>query len=149
MQHTPPLSPTCLHEDRKQRPVEAIMNSSTSAVEHASQETNKSMSHPSKQRDSATPSILPVFVSSVQEPHREILTYAILDTQSDSTFVLEDGLDKLSVDVQPEKLKLSTMIVIDTIISRKSVYGLQVRGLYSENCIQLQQAYSHDFILVD
>lgn len=141
--------PTCLHEDRKQRPVEAIMNSSTSTEEHASQETHKVMSHTSTQRTSATSSIVPVFVSSVQEPHREILTYAILDTQSDSTFVLDDVLDKLNVDVQPVKLKLSTMTAIDTIISSKSVHGLQVRGLYSESCIQLQQAYSRDFIPVD
>ncbi len=118
--------PTCMHEDRKQKPVEAITNSSTSTEERASQETHKVKSHTSTQRASATSNIVPVFVSSVQEPHREILTYAILDTQSDSTFVLEDVLDKLNVDVQPVKLTLSTMTAIDTIISSKSVHGLQV-----------------------
>ena len=107
------------------------------------------MSHTSTQRASATSSILLVFVSSVQEPHREILTYAILDTQSESTIVLEDVLDKLNVDVQPIKLKPSTMTAIDTIISSKSLHGLQVRGLHSESRIQLQQAYSRDFIPVD
>ena len=141
--------PTCLHVDRNQRPVEAVTNSSTSTEERASQEAHKVVSHTSTQRSSATSSIVPVFVSSVQEPHREILTYAILDTQSDSTFVLEDVLDKLNVDAQPVKLKLSTMTAIDTIISSKSVHGLQVRGLYAESCIQLQQAYSRDFIPVD
>ncbi|KAL6471732.1 hypothetical protein MHYP_G00203820 [Metynnis hypsauchen] len=141
--------PTCLHEDRNQRPVETITNSSTSTEEHANQEMHKVLSHASTQRSSATSSIVPVFVSSVQEPHREILTYAILDTQSDSSFVLEDVLDKLNVDVQSVKLKLSTMTAIDTIISSKSVHDLQVRGLYSKICIQLQQAYSRDFIPVD
>ena len=141
--------PTCLREDRKQRPVEATMNSSTSAEERASQETHKVVSHTSTQRSSATSSIVPVLVSSVLEPHREVLTYAILDTQSDSTFVLEDVLDKLNVDAQPVKLKLSTMTAIDTIISSRNVHGLQVRGLHSKNYIQLQQAYSCDFIPVD
>ncbi|XP_039907300.1 uncharacterized protein LOC120746094 [Simochromis diagramma] len=141
--------PTCLHENRKQSPAEAVTNSSAPTEEPASQETHKVMSHTSTQRVSATSSIVPVFVSSVQEPHREILTYALLDTQSDSTFVLDDILDKLNVDVQPVKLKLSTMTAIDTVISSKSVHGLQVRGLHSESCIQLQQAYSRDFIPVD
>lgn len=39
---------------------------------------------------SATSSIVPVFLSSVNEPQKEILTYALLDMQSDSSFVLED-----------------------------------------------------------
>lgn len=138
-----------MHENRKQNPAEAVTNSSAPTEEPASQETHKVMSHTSTQRVSATSSIVPVFVSSVQEPQRKILTYALLDTQSDSTFVLEDILDKLNVDVQPVKLKLSTMTAIDTVISSKSVHGLQVRGLHSESCIQLQQAYSHDFIPVD
>jgi len=101
------------------------------------------------QRASSTSSIVPVLVSSIQEPHRKVLTYAILDTQSDSTFILEDVLDKLNVDAQPVKLKLSTMTAIDTIISSKNVHGLQVRGLHSKNHIQVQQAYSRDFIPVD
>lgn len=140
--------PTCLHEERKQGPVETITNSSISTEEHTSQETHKVTSHTSTLCAPATSSIVPVFVSSVQEPHR-VLTYAILDTQSDSTFVLEDVLDKLNVDVQPVNLNLSTMTSIDTIISSKSVHGLQVRGLHSKTFIQLQQAYSRDFITVD
>ncbi|XP_051281790.1 uncharacterized protein LOC127377717 [Dicentrarchus labrax] len=139
---------TCLHEDRKQRPVEATTNSSTSTGKHASLETHKVVSHTSTQHASATSSIVPVLVSSIQEPHREVLTYAILDTQSDSTLVLEDVLDKLNVDAQPVKLKHS-VTAIDTIISSKNVHGLQVRGLHSKNHIQVQQAYSRDFIPVD
>lgn len=141
--------PTCLHEDRKQRPVEASTNSSPSTENHASLETHKVVSHASTHHASATSSIVPVLVSSIQEPHREVLTYAILDTQSDSTFVLEDVLDKLNVDTQKVQLKLSTMTAIDTVISSKNVHGLQVRGLHSKNHIQVQQAYSRDFIPVD
>ncbi|XP_054653604.1 uncharacterized protein LOC129193043 isoform X1 [Dunckerocampus dactyliophorus] len=141
--------PTCLHEDRKQNPVDELTNSSTSTEGDVSHEMHKVVSHTSTQRAPATSSIVPVFVSSVQEPHREVLTYAILDTQSDSTFVLEDVLDKLNVEVRPVKLKLSTMTAMDTVISSKSVCGLQVRGLNSEDHIQLQQAYSRNFIPVD
>ncbi|XP_023197668.1 uncharacterized protein LOC111610010 [Xiphophorus maculatus] len=141
--------PTCLHEERKERSVETTTNSSTSTEEHANQETHRVVSHTLTQHVSATTSIVPVLVSSLQEPHREILTYAMLDTQSDSTFVLEDVIDRLNVDFHPTKLKLSTMTAVDTIISSKSVHGLQVRGLNSESRIQLHQAYSRDFIPVD
>lgn len=141
--------PTCLHEERKQRPVEATTKNFTSTEDHAGQETHNVVSHTSTQHAPATSSIVPVLVSSAQEPHREVLTYAMLDTQSDSTFVLEDVLDKLNVDVQPVKLKLSTMTALNTIIASKNAHGLQVRGLNSEDYIQLQQAYTRDFIPVD
>ncbi|XP_030597267.1 uncharacterized protein LOC115788399 isoform X1 [Archocentrus centrarchus] len=141
--------PTCLHEERKQRPLEVKTNGSTSTEERTSLDTHSVVSHTSTHRVSATSAIVPVFVSSVHEPEREVLTYALLDTQSDSTFVLEDVLDKLNVDARPVKLKLSTMTAIDTIISSKNVHGLQVRGFHSMDYIQLQQTYSRDFIPVD
>ncbi|GAA6104105.1 uncharacterized protein LOC113076900 [Tachysurus ichikawai] len=40
------------------------------------------MSHALTQCASATSSIVPVFISTVEEPHNEILTYALLDTQN-------------------------------------------------------------------
>ncbi|XP_035985253.1 uncharacterized protein LOC118558808 [Fundulus heteroclitus] len=110
--------PTCLHEERKERPVGTTTNSYTSTEGHASLEPHRVVSHASTQHASATTSIVPVLVSSLQEPHKEILTYAMLDTQSDSTFVLEDVIDRLKVDSYPIKLKLNTMTAVDTIISK-------------------------------
>ncbi|KAJ8416044.1 hypothetical protein AAFF_G00380660 [Aldrovandia affinis] len=140
--------PTCLHEERDKRPVEAPEKHSTPTDDSASQEI-KVTSHTVMQRASATSSIVPVLMSSAEEPQREVLTYALLDTQSDSTFILEDLLEELNVDTQPVQLKLSTMTAIDTVIASKSVSGLQVRGLHSEKQIQLRQAYSRNFIPVD
>ena len=141
--------PTCLHEERDKRPVEAVKKPSTSTDDNASQEVHKVTSHAVMQRAYATSSIVPVLMSSTEEPEREVLTYALLDTQSDSTFILEDLLDELKVDTQPVQLKLSTMTAVDTVIASRSVRGLQVRGLHSEKQIQLRQAYTRDFIPVD
>lgn len=141
--------PTCLHENKRQVPVETTKNCSTSTEQNENQETHKVVSHTSTQSASATSNIVPVFVSSIQQPQQEVLTYAILDTQSDSTFILDDLVDRLNVDAQSVKLKLSTMTAIDTIIASKNVRGLQVRGLNSDNYINLQQAYTRDFIPVD
>ncbi|CAH2253162.1 Hypothetical predicted protein, partial [Pelobates cultripes] len=51
------------------------------------------------------------------EPQREILPYALLDTQSDSTFILADLVSQLNVSTQQLQLKLSTMTAVVTIIS--------------------------------
>lgn len=106
-------------------------------------------SHAVTQRVFATSSIVPVFMSSANEPEKEVVTYALLDTQSDSTFVLEDLLEDLNVETKPVQLKLSTMTSVDTPIASQSVYGLRVRGLQSEKHIQLRQAYTRGFIPVD
>lgn len=140
--------PTCLHEERDKRPVEAPKKQSTSTDDNASQEIRVT-SNAVMQRTFGTSSIVPVFMSSTEEPQREVLTYALLDTQSDSTFILEDLLEELNVDTEPVQLKLSTMTAVDTVIASKSVCSLQVRGLHSEKQIQLRQAYTRDFIPVD
>lgn len=115
----------------------------------ASQEVHNVMAHVLTQSSCATSSIVPVLISTVEEPQREVLTYALLDTQSDSSFILEDLLDDLNAITQPVQLRLSTMTAVDTITASKRVRGLQIRGLQAANSIQLHQAYTRDFIPVD
>lgn len=105
--------------------------------------------HTLMQHTSATSSIVPVLVSSKSEPQREVLTYALLDTQSDSTFILEDIVTELNVDTQSVQLKLSTMTAVDAVIASEIVNGLQICGLTSEFSVQLQQAYTRNFIPID
>ncbi len=107
----------------------------TSVEVQASQEVHKVTAHVVKQSSSATSSIVPVIISTVEEPKREVLTYALLDTQSDSTFILEDLLDDLNADTQPVQLRLSTMSAVDPITASKRVRGLQVRGLQTANSL--------------
>lgn len=139
--------PTCLHEERDKVPSKALQKTSTEV--QASQEVHKVTAHVLSQSSSATSSIVPVLVSTVEEPQREVLTYALLDTQSDSTFILEDLLEGLNAVTQPVQLRLSTMTAVDVITASKRVSGLQVRGLRATSSIQLQQAYTRDFIPVD
>lgn len=134
---------------RENQSVETKEKQSTSTDKGTSQEEIKVTSHAVTQRVFATSSIVPVFMSSANEPQKEVITYALLDTQSDSTFILEDLLEELNVETKPVLLKLSTMTAVDTPIASKSVYGLQVRGLQSEKQIQLCQAYTRGFIPVD
>ncbi|KAG1968718.1 nek6 [Pimephales promelas] len=141
--------PTCLHLERNTNPGGSASNDPVATGDHGSKEIHKVMAHALTQHVSATSSIVPVLVSSTTEPQKEILTYALLDTQSDSTFILEDLVTELNVNTQPVQLKLSTMTAVNTVIASKSAYGLQVRGLNSDTYIQLQQTYTRDFIPID
>ncbi|XP_061630981.1 uncharacterized protein LOC133478666 [Phyllopteryx taeniolatus] len=138
--------PTSLHTNTIKRPANIANNDFTPIVDHRKAGVNKVLFHSSAKRSSATSSIVPVFVSSIVEPDKEVLTYAILDAQSSSTFILEDVLDKLNVGIQSVKLKLSTMTATDTIIASKNVQDLQVKGLNLDCQIQIKQAYARDFI---
>lgn len=43
-----------------------------------------------------TSTIIPVWVSSTSEPEHEVLVYALLDTQSDTTFILKETAEALT-----------------------------------------------------
>lgn len=47
------------------------------------------------------------------------------------------------------QLKLSTMTSVDTVIVTKLTCNLKVCGFDSDTHVQINQAYSRDFILVD
>ena len=110
----------------------ALEQNLTSTEDGRCQEVHNVLSHAVTQSSSSTSNIVPAFLSSVKEPHRELLTYAILDTQSDSTFILEDLLKELNVKAPSVQLKLSTMTAVNTIISSKIAHDLQIRGIHSE-----------------
>ncbi|GAA6067475.1 uncharacterized protein LOC103910115 [Tachysurus ichikawai] len=115
--------PTCLHEERDKLPLKASRKTSTEV--QASQEVHKVMAHVLTQSSCATSSIVPVFISTVEEPQREVLTYALLDTQSDSSFILEDLLDDLNTITQPVQLRLSTMTAVDTITANDGLTSVR------------------------
>ena len=147
--------PTCLHDDGDKRSILGtetggeVAKEPTSSGDLTGREIHAATANTVLRRASATSTIVPVFLSSIEEPHREILTYALLDTQSDSSFVLEGLLGELKVDTQPVHLKLSTMTAIDSVTASINVRGLQVRGLHSKKLIQLNHAYTRNFIPAD
>lgn len=56
-----------------------------------------------------TSSIIPVYVSTTDEPRKKILVYALIDTQSDTTFILKDTAETLDIRKEHVKLKISTI----------------------------------------
>ena len=90
--------------------------------------------------------IVPVWISAKDNPETEQLVYALLDTQSDTTFILEETANALNSKYETAKLLLSTMSVRDNLITCKRFKGLQIRSFEKNVTIDLPDTYSRDFI---
>ncbi|XP_026015330.1 uncharacterized protein LOC113016608 [Astatotilapia calliptera] len=140
--------PTCLHDDnylKKERvlPQETTILSNAGQTEAAATSMSVITGQPTN-----TSMIVPVWVSK-KDTGTEKLVYALLDTQSDTTFVDQELSDVLKADSCPVKLKLTTMIGRDVIVKSQRVSGLCVRGYRSSLLIDLPPAYAKDCIPVN
>ena len=94
------------------------------------------------QTDKKCSIIVPVYLSHGENPNRKILVYALLDTQSDTTFVLEDTCKSLGVSGIGVKLSLSTMLAENRFVNSSKVSGLVDRGFNSQTKIPLPFAFN-------
>ncbi|KAM9817861.1 uncharacterized protein LOC133152032 [Syngnathus typhle] len=107
--------PTCLHDDRTK---EERMSTKPYGSRCSDKPKEKEIEQPQEQANppsneattnrvvqntvnTHTSTIIPVWLSSVSEPNREVLVYALLDTQSDTTFVLEEAVKALHTKSAP------------------------------------------------
>ena len=156
--------PTCLHEERskeqqtqprterntskeKPRPSQERNNEFTQSTQHQGVFTaataNRVLFH---EPNMQTASIIPVWLSATTQPAREILVYALLDSQSDTTFALSEVVEALEVTKEQVNLKLSTLSSKTTVVSSQKVNNLQVRGFFSGKKIALPPIYTREFI---
>ena len=85
--------------------------------------------------------IVPVWLSSSRS-NEEVLAYAILDTQSDATFILKEICDDLDVEMQPTKLRLSRITNQESLVDSHRITDLQVRGYSCDIQIPIPVAYT-------
>lgn len=74
--------------------------------------------------------IVPVWIHHRKNASNKLLTYALLDKQSDACFVKEDLLQRLDVSGPKVELKLSTVLA-EKVITSQRIEGMVVRG-YNE-----------------
>ena len=150
--------PTPLHGDVKPKPDSSNLSSNNSSQPNATKpavvtqkkESGKSSkSHVSLMTNyssySKSTMIVPVWISS-KDSKEEMLVYALLDTQSDTSFVSKATFSQLGISATDTKLSLSTMTSERRVIQSKRVEGLIVRGYNSDVEIQLPTVYLHDSI---
>ena len=131
--------PTVLHDDQREKPT-------TPTAAQTTQEVNSAVSLKTNIGQLSTTNVLPVWVSSVDRPKAEKLVYALLDTQSDSTFIDKGICEDLGVNTDTVKLKLTTMLGKDASVMSQRATGLRVRGYSSNKLIDLPVTYTRDFI---
>ncbi|XP_023805606.1 uncharacterized protein LOC111946470 [Oryzias latipes] len=154
--------PTCLHDTRTKEERTQTKNNEARSTDKTKQRkqdstlqdtnftqtTSEATSNRVMQnvKDTHTSSIVPVWVSAESEPEREVLVYALLDTQSDTTFILQETARALHTVNEVVQLRLTTMSSRNTVVTCHKLSGLQVRGFYSNQIIPLPVTYTRDFI---
>ena len=146
------LHPTCLHFDDTK--VKTLHEGAREPVQASAEEAQTEVQPAVSLRVSGggatnTSTVVPVWVSTLDRPDDEKLVYAMLDTQSDTTFVSQEISDFLHSKSEPVRLKLTTMTSRDTIVHCQRVMGLSVRGHSSAMRISLPSAYTRHYIPVD
>ena len=146
--------PTCLHGDynvlmkseSKEKLNESNPNSRSKSCEKFDSTEEAKILHAS-QGQSTSGMIVPVYLSTATSPDSEVLTYALLDTQSDTTFVLSNIGDMIQPTKHRSTLKLSTLT--STSYAECFKYNdLQIRGFNSDMRIPLPSTYSREVIPV-
>ncbi|XP_073728111.1 uncharacterized protein [Misgurnus anguillicaudatus] len=144
--------PTCLHDynyvtnANRERSLPMVRD-----MYAQERETTNAMSLnvTSEDQSITTSMIVPVWVSSCKNPSKEQLVYALLDTQSDTSFIDEAVSNELQVDTHPVKLKLTTMLGDNMVIKSKRVSDLRVRGYNSSVHIDLPPTYTKECIPIN
>ena len=93
--------------------------------------------------------VVPVRISHMNYPDREVVVYAMLDTQSDSTFITDNAARSLGLEGKAVRLSLSTMTANNKVIKCERYDGLVVRN-FEGNCdIKLPGVYSRKSIPIN
>ena len=93
-------------------------------------------------KDQISSLIVPVWLSRKEDPSHKLLVYALLDDQSDTTFIAKETLCQLGVRGHQTHLLLSTMHRKDAAISSERVTGLLVQDYKCQVTIALPYTFS-------
>ena len=140
--------PTLIHLDRVNA-VEGEASSPAKKVEVPANATSVSCYTNHNSSRTLTSMIVPVYVSSSERPSEEFMTYAMLDTQSDSSFVSNSLEKSLNLKGDEVRLKLSTMASSAMIVDCHVIKDLNIRGLNSQKTITVPKLYTKNVIPAD
>ncbi|XP_067939480.1 uncharacterized protein [Watersipora subatra] len=91
--------------------------------------------------------IIPVWVSTRSNPSKKHLTYALLDTQSDVTFITNEVARQLkSNSITPTTLKILTMTSQGSNVKCDKLTDIIIRGYTSKESIDISTCYTRDSI---
>ncbi|XP_043198408.1 uncharacterized protein LOC122368497 [Amphibalanus amphitrite] len=143
--------PTLLHDDDF-RSSRGTPGRSVSVETQTATTLKTEIRSPPSDADDGTPCfhslIVPVLVHHRTTPEHKEMVYAILDPQSDGTFITESVCDKIKAPGVETSLELST-ITGKTEVKAKAVTGLVIEALDSSSEISLPTTYTREDMPVD
>ncbi|XP_063967807.1 uncharacterized protein LOC135157132 [Lytechinus pictus] len=118
-------------------------------IKNEAEETQTTRSHASTTKDNhrslKTSTIVPVWLSHESVPG-ERLVYAMLDTQSDTSFILDKTKEAMGIEGIAVNLLLSTMTLANERISSEKISGLKVRAFNGREEICLPPTYTRNIM---
>ena len=130
--------------DQDEQPIQDVSTGATSVELH-----NFQVSKISHSVDNLTTTIVPVYVSSTEKPSTEILCYAMLDTQSDATYITSDVVEESGAEGRPAILRITTVTHNKTKVKCKAFRGLRIRGIFDSKWVSLGEAFSRDSLEIN
>ena len=94
--------------------------------------------------ESLSTMIVPVYLSCVDNPSSEYLCYALLDSQSDATYIQEDLAHMTGSKYRYALLNVTTVTHKHVHVKCKAHYGLQIRGIDSSTKVALKEVYTRE-----
>ena len=117
---------TCLHQDPK-----ATNNCTNFRGNRQSCGTSNSM-------------VVPVWVRSINNPPNEVLRYAILDDQSNVSFISHGLCNRLHLKGHPTKLSLTTVQESDVVVDSSKINDIEILDYNKEHVIKLPTLYTRE-----
>ena len=90
--------------------------------------------------------VVPVWLSNSKSSKQPRLVYALLDSQSDQSFILDQTLDAFAIDSKTVELSVSTATGLNQSISSRECNNFEIRGHNLNEVVQLPTLYSRPFI---
>ena len=139
--------PTPLHGDVRRKSSETDQSNQDVSTQHNDTQEHRSTSSCAMidQLSSASSMIVPVWLSHAN-CKEERMIYALLDTQSDTSFILESTKDAMGLRGVEVNLRLSTMSSRDERIQSERIEGLSVRSHDGKKKIRLPPTYVRDIM---
>ena len=94
-------------------------------------------------------SVVPVWLSHASNHNHRKLVYALLDSQSDSSFILDKTLDSFNASSLNVNMSVSTMSGINQQVASRKCSGFKVQGYNTSQIIDLPAVFSRPDIPID
>ena len=140
------LHPTCLHKEREQEKPDEAEETFKLASEPASAKCTRVCGTKGQETGQDQSLIIPVWMSTSETHENEQLTYALIDCQSNATFITEKLRQDLGLDGVESNLLLSTMHEKDEVVECRKVKGLNVMDMKHQTSISLPQTFTRQTI---